>query len=447
MKTRMAMLAASVLSAALSAGVAYAAAPSCPTDNGAIPPGANTTDPSAPFYIDTTHINTSTVPPTRDPSNPHYPRATALADGSLPSPDKDGNFILGPTHAAAPQTLLHAGVPRGAVRSFTMVSDDGTLFRPGVIRDDLPGCRNSVVDTAATAPGDPSDMIVTKSHAGVWRRTIDVYVPAQYRSGTRAPFIVLGDGGPQGFFNEKQLFTVLDNMIAARRLPPMLVVAIGSGGQDAQGAERGREYDTVSGTYGEWVEHEVLPRVEQNEHVLLTNDPNGRVTMGVSSSGVAAFTMAWFHPEWFRRVLAFSPTFVNQQWPHDTALPGGAWEYHSPWAGTAAPLMSVTGIVVSSTNLPTGAPLIPNTSTKPIRMWFDAGDRDLFYPVAAMHDGMHDWALANERMAAALAAKDYHYQFVFSRNAGHGDAATVAQTLPEALTYVWAGYKPAGNGR
>jgi Putative esterase len=253
---------------------------------------------------------------------------------------------------------------------------------------------------------------------------------------------VLGDGGPQGFFNEKQLFTVLDNLIAANRLPPMLVVAISSGGQDAQGAERGREYDTVSGIYGEWVEREVSPRVEKDAHVLLTDDPNGRATMGVSSSGVAAFTMAWFHPEWFRRVLASSPTFVNQQWPHDTALPGGAWEYHSPWAGAGSPTLSVTGIVVSPTTVAIGAPLIPNSAAKPIRMWFETGDRDLFYPVAAMKDGMHDWALANERMAAVLAAKNYHYQFVFSKNAGHGDKDTTSQTLPEALEYVWAGYKP-----
>ena len=32
---------------------------------------------------------------------------------------------------------------------------------------------------------------------------------------------------------------------------------------------------------------------------------------------------------------------------------------------------------------------------------------------------MHDWVLANERMAKALAAKGYHHQFVFARNAAH----------------------------
>lgn len=440
MKLRSLIISAPLWSSLAFVPLAHAASTACPTDNGGIPAGANTSDPKAPFFIDTTGLDTETTPPTRDPHNPNYPTATTLADGVLPPAATDGNFIIGPTHKASSATVGHSGVQSGKVISFTMNSDAGTLFKPGVIRDDAGGCRNAGVDTAATAPGDPSHMIVTTSHAAVWQRTVDVYVPAQYQRGTPAPFIVLGDGGPQGFFNEKQLFRVLDNLIASRHLPPMIVVAIGSGGQDAQGAERGREYDTVSGTYGEWVEHEVLPRAERAAHVVLTQNPDGRATMGVSSSGVAAFTMAWFHPEWFRRVLAFSPTFVNQQWPHETALPGGAWEYHSPWAGPAVPTLSVTGLAISPTSRSTGAPLIPNAPTKPIRMWFDAGDRDLFYPVAAMHDGMHDWALANERMAAVLAAKHYHYQFVFSRNAGHGDAATESQILPEALEYLWAGY-------
>src|SRR5260221_12248836 len=45
--------------------------------------------------------------------------------------------------------------------------------------------------------------------------------------------------------------------------------------------------------------------------------------------------MAWFHPELYRRVLAYSPTLVNQQWPHAPWLRGGAWEYHSAWTGPA----------------------------------------------------------------------------------------------------------------
>jgi enterochelin esterase family protein len=72
------------------------------------------------------------------------------------------------------------------------------------------------------------------------------------------------------------------------------------------------------------------------------------------------------------------------------------------------------------------------------------GDRDLFNP-NAMHDGMHDWVLANELMAKVLAARGYHYQFVFARNAGHVDRAVRQQTLGEALEYVWQGYAASGG--
>jgi hypothetical protein len=75
----------------------------------------------------------------------------------------------------------------------------------------------------------------------------------------------------------------------------------------------------------------------------------------------------------------------------------------------------------------------------------EVGDRDNFNP-NIMHDNMHDWVLANENMAKALAAKGYHYQFVFARNAGHTDRAVKQQTLPEALEYLWQGYPIAGPG-
>ena len=79
---------------------------------------------------------------------------------------------------------------------------------------------------------------------------------------------------------------------------------------------------------------------------------------------------------------------------------------------------------------------IPNSSVKPIRIWMEVGDRDLLIS----NDGYHDWVIANENMAKVLAAKGYHYQYSFARNAGHVDRDVKAQTLPEALEYVWQGY-------
>jgi len=412
----------------------------CPMGNASIPPGANTTDPTAPFFIDTAGLNLKTTPPVRDPANPSYPPATELADGTLPAAGADGNFIIGPTHAAAPETSVQNDAPKGSVFSFTMSSNDSVAFNPAMIRDDPQGCMNASIFGAPTAPGDRSNLIVTTSHPGVWTRAVDVYVPAHYVQGTEAPFIVLGDGGPTGFFAEKQFFTILDNLIQQHRVPSMVAVSIGAGGQDAQGSERGLEYDAVSGAYAEWVESEVLPLVEQHANVKLTRNPDGRATMGISSSGAAAFTMAWFHPELYHRVLAYSPTMVNQQWPHNTALPGGAWEYHDKWAGPAGPSLNVNGVHVTASDVADGSPLIPNSPPKPIRFWFEVGDQDLFYPLAPLADGMHDWVLADEQMAKVLAAKGYQYQFIFARNARHVDKATVAQTLPEALEWLWKGY-------
>jgi hypothetical protein len=74
----------------------------CVTQNFAVPPGANTSDRAAPFFVDTTGLDFKTQPPTRDPNHPNYPRATELADGTLPPAGAEGNFIIGPTHVDRP---------------------------------------------------------------------------------------------------------------------------------------------------------------------------------------------------------------------------------------------------------------------------------------------------------------------------------------------------------
>ena len=82
-----------------------------------------------------------------------------------------------------------------------------------------------------------------------------------------APFIVGADGP------DPLLFTALDNLIAQKRVPPMIAISIANGSGDAQGSQRGLEYDTMSGRYAEFVETEVLPLVEKQFNVKLTRDP------------------------------------------------------------------------------------------------------------------------------------------------------------------------------
>jgi enterochelin esterase-like enzyme len=204
--------------------------------------------------------------------------------------------------------------------------------------------------------------------------------------------------------------TILDNMIADRRLPVMVAVMLMHGGGDGPGSERGLEYDTVSGRYAEFIEAEVLPRAAQECGVTFTKDPEARATMGGSSGGSAALSMAWFHPELYHRVLTYSGTYVNQQPGPDA--PHGAWQYHES--------------------------LIPNSPVKPLRIWMQVGERD--NGATSSGAGLHNWVIANQRMAGVLKAKGYHYQFVFSKAGGHVDGKVVGETLPEALLWLWKGY-------
>jgi iron(III)-enterobactin esterase len=338
------------------------------------------------------------VPPTRDPHTTGYVQAKELPDGEVPPAGAEGNFIIGPTHNPAPDVTLRDGVPQGTIHTLTMNSADSKIY-PGIARD---------AGTFGTVdPADPARLVVTTSHPAPYTRRVAVYVPKQYVPGTAAPFIVGADGPDQ------LLFTALDNLIAQKRVPVMIAISIANGSGDAQGSQRGLEYDTMSGRYAEFVETEVLPLVEKQTNVKLTKDPEGRATMGCSSGGSAALSMAWYHPELYHRVLTYSGTYVNQQWPPSAETPHGAWEYHER--------------------------LIPNSPPKPIRIWMEVGDRDLLNP-NVMRDNMHDWVVANENMARVLAAKGYHYQFVFARNAGHCDRPVKQQTLPAALEWLWKGY-------
>jgi iron(III)-enterobactin esterase len=332
--------------------------------------------------------------PTRDPHTEDYVKANELPDGQLPAATQNGNFVIGPNYTADSDTTAQEGVPQGRVAEFTIESKDSKIY-PGIAREPGPLMQD---------PANPGKLLV-KSHPAPYTRSVAVYIPKQYVPGTEAPFIVGADGP------DRMLFATLDNLIAKKRVPVMIAISIGNGSGDAQGSQRGLEYDTMSGTYAEFVETEILPQVETRYGIKLTRNPEGRATMGCSSGAAAALAMAWYRPDLYHRVLSYSGTYVYQQWPDNPATPHGAWDFHDS--------------------------LIPNTAKKPLRLWLEVGDADNLI----RRDDYHDWVLANERMAKVLATKGYTYQFVFAKNAKHCDRGAKANTLPLALEYVWQGYK------
>jgi enterochelin esterase family protein len=338
--------------------------------------------------------------PVRNPDDKGAPPFKVLKEGENPPLDASDNFVIGPKYVPAPERKKVEGVPEGKVEQFEIDSKETKLFNPGIARKVF-----GKVD-----PNNPKTLIV-ETHTIDYKRKIGVYIPPGYKEGTEAPFMVVHDGpGQAGGYK-----TILDNLIAQKRIPPIVLIAIQNGGGDAQGHERGKEYDNMNGDFATYIEDEVLPRVEKHCKVRLTKDPDGRAAMGNSSGGSAALIMAWFRTDLYRRVLTTSGTFVNQAWPFDPKFPDGAWGFHET--------------------------LIPKEPKKPIRLFISVGDKDLLNP-NVMRDDMHDWVEANHRMAKVLKEKGYEYQYLFCRGAGHSVGNAQQQFLPHAIEWVWKGYAP-----
>jgi iron(III)-enterobactin esterase len=227
------------------------------------------------------------------------------------------------------------GVPQGTVFDFTMESADSKIY-PGIAREP---------NTFGTP--DPPTRQAGRDHqpSRSLHSPCAVYVPKQYVPGTAAPFIVGADGP------DRALFTALDNLIAQHRVPVMIAISIGNGSGDAQGSERGLEYDTMSGLYAEFVEKEVLPLVEkqcQRETDQRSRGPRDhgrqfrrlvRLDHGLVSPGALP------PRSHLLRHLCEPAVAAEPETPH------GAWEFHEH--------------------------LIPNSPAKPLRIWMEVGDRDL----------------------------------------------------------------------
>jgi enterochelin esterase-like enzyme len=318
-----------------------------------------------------------------------------------PSSKGDGHHVVGPSYPIDPD-LTDRGNPKGRQFEFKMRLADSKLFR-----------------------GDDTTLEPTKKAVRTERK-IFVYVPAAYRDGTPAPVLVTHDGPSQ----LKLVRNALDNLTISknpeRSLPPFIVVSIENGGNDGKNSERGLEYDTMSDRFARFINDEVFPEVLADPAIraaypklAITSNPWGRATMGCSSGGAAAMTMAWFRPDLFRRVIAYSGTFVDQQdddAPEEAKFPLGAWEYHS------------------------SLKLIANSPKKPLRLFTHVSEND--NRAKDPEETYHNWVMAGERTAAALKDKGYHYRYVFSRATGHCDSKVFELTLADTLVWTWQGYRP-----
>src|SRR5215472_9443013 len=145
----------------------------------------------------------ATAQPVRKYDDKGAPPFKVLKEGENPPLDAYDNFVIGPKYVPAPERKKTDGVPEGKVEQFVIDSKDTKLFNPGLARNQF-----GKVD-----PNNPKTLIV-ETHPIDYKRAITVYIPAQYKEGTEAPFMVVHDGPGPNKEPKLGMQTILDNLIA-----------------------------------------------------------------------------------------------------------------------------------------------------------------------------------------------------------------------------------------
>ncbi len=250
----------------------------------------------------------------------------------------------------------------------------------------------------------PSEVYPGTSH------TYSVYVPAQYDPAVPAALMIWQDGpammAPEG---DLRVQNVLDNLIYRREIPVMIAVFISPGRRPDQPeaspkewgdrtTNRPAEYNTIDDKYPRVIVDELMPVL--NKEYNISKDPEQRGVAGASSGAIAAFTVAWYRPDQFRKVLSIVGSFVDLR---------GGHKYPD---------------------------LIAAAEKKPLRVFLVDGRND---NRGQRRDGEYnpnrDWFFQNVRMMKALTAKGYdvNYSWGIGR---HGQKQGGAQ-IPEMMRWLW----------
>jgi enterochelin esterase-like enzyme len=204
-------------------------------------------------------------------------------------------------------------------------------------------------------------------------RRVSVYTPFGYRAeGEGYPLLVLFDG--TGYERVMATPTVVDNLIAAGEIPPLVTVMLSSLDPETRLREM-----LCSPAFAQFMVEELVPMIRRQYHV--SSDPSRTIVGGYSAGGLTAAYLALNHSDIFGKVLSQSGPFWWK--PDDDPQEG--------WLGRQ---------FVAGPRLP-------------IDFYLECGWREL-----GNQQGKNDFLDSNRRMRAALQAKGYtvHYS---EYNGGH----------------------------
>jgi enterochelin esterase family protein len=241
------------------------------------------------------------------------------------------------------------------------------------------------------------------------QHTYWVYVPAQYDPAQPVALMVFNDG--QAMMAEPgdvQAQHVLDNLIYRREIPVMLGVFINPGRRPDQPeptpkewgdrtTNRPEEYNPPTDKYARVIVEELMPALKKEFN--LSPDPELHGIMGASSGGCAAFSVAWFRPDDFRKVITFVGSFTD--------LRG---EYIYP-------------------------ELVEQSDRKPIRIFLQDGRNDNRGLRGNTYNPKRDWFLQNVRLVSALTKKGYDVNYAWGIG-NHGQKQGGA-IFPSMMRWLW----------
>jgi len=238
-----------------------------------------------------------------------------------------------------------------------------------------------------------------------------VYVPAQYDPKVPAALMVWQDGERYITRNDEEicrlcpslyrLQEVTDNLIHDKKIPVMIHVFISPGTLNGKSL-RATQYDTVSDKYARFLREEILPEVYAK--YTIRRDAYSRAIQGQSSGGIAAFNVAWNHPEEFSRVYTVVGSFVAIGWRPGEIDGGNVYPFK-----------------------------VRREPKRNLRVWLNDGSED-------QETGPGSWPLQNIQLANSLKLRGYDFHFSFGGGSHH--AAHAASELPVCLTWLWRDYDP-----
>ncbi len=190
-----------------------------------------------------------------DPLNPkRYPPAASATEGNVQS------VVELPGAPSQPWVERRAGVPAGKVEQHKIESG------------------------------------ILKNERNVW-----VYLPADYRVKAKAyPLLIIFDG--QSYLDLVPTPTILDNLIAAGKIPPVVAVLVDNPGP----SERERELPCYR-PFADFLSKELLAWVRERYRV--TTAPARTVLAGSSYGGLAATCAAMWYPGNFGNFLSQSASY------------------------------------------------------------------------------------------------------------------------------------------